>query len=153
MKLYRRPPEPGQALGRRAGGGKGKKEEETHAEAVKRGGPQGSAANATVWIPPLGNAQLGGGGGTQEKATRDRGQGRDELGASRRNCGDGGVKRGGAGCGFGSGSRVGGLGQSGLGRRGNGCGQNVDAVAADQAGAAAELAFSRCRVGHRDWRM
>ena len=38
----------------------------------------------------------------------------------------------------GAGSRVGGLGQSGLGRGGDGSGQNVDAVAADQAGAAAE---------------
>ena len=41
--------------------------EETHAEAVKRGGPQGSAANATVWIPPLGDAQPGGG---EERKTR-----------------------------------------------------------------------------------
>ena len=55
---------------------------------MKRGGPQGSAANATVWTPPLGNAQPGGGGGTQENATRDRGQVRDEEGGSRRNCGE-----------------------------------------------------------------
>ena len=55
---------------------------------MKRGGPQGSAANATVLIPPLGDAQPGGGGGTQENTTRDRGQGRDEEGASRQNCGE-----------------------------------------------------------------
>ena len=90
MKLYRRLAEPGEALEKeksrkRKGGGRG---EETHAEAVKRGGPQGSAANATVLIPPLGDAQPGGGGGTQENTTRDRGQGRDEGGASRQNCGE-----------------------------------------------------------------
>ena len=87
VNLYRRLPEPGEALGKRAGRGRGKR----HTEAVKRGGPQGSAANATVLIPPLGNAQPGEGGGTQENATRDRGQGRDEEGASRRNCGELGV--------------------------------------------------------------
>ena len=65
--LYRRLPEPGEALGKRAGRGRGKR----HTEAVKRGGPQGSAANATVLIPPLGNAQLGEGEGTQENATRE----------------------------------------------------------------------------------
>ena len=92
---------------------------------MKQGGPQGSAANATVWIPPLGNAQLGGGGGTQEKATRDRGPGRDELGASRRNCGElmvVGVSVVGLDVVSGAGSRGGGLGQSGLGRGSNGGG-------------------------------
>ena len=44
-----------------------RKWEETHAKAVKRGGPQGSAANAAVWIPPLGDAQPGGG---EERKTR-----------------------------------------------------------------------------------
>ena len=74
VKLYRRPPEPGEALGERAGGGRG---EETHAEAVKRGGPQGSAANAMVWIPPLGNAQLGGRGrNTRERNAGQRAGGR-----------------------------------------------------------------------------
>ena len=59
MKLYRRLPEPGGELKRKRG--------DTHAGAVKQGGPQGSAANATVLIPPLGNAQHGEEGGTQEK--------------------------------------------------------------------------------------
>ena len=68
-----------------------RKKEGTHAEAVKRGAPQGSAANATVWIPPLGDAQPGGRG---RNARRGRGEQAELRGA----CG-GGVQRGGGGCG------------------------------------------------------
>ena len=85
---------------------------------MKRGGPQGSAANATVWIPPLGNAQPGGRG---RNARRGRGEQAELRGAC--GGGGGGVKRGGGG--------------SGLSRGGDGCGQNVDAIPAELARAAA----------------
>ena len=103
-----------------------RKWEETHAKAVKRGGPQGSAANATVWIPPMGDAQPGEG----RNARRARGEQAELRGA----CGgDGQVKRGVGG--FVQGLRLGR--KRGLSRGGDGCGQNVDAIPAELAGAAA----------------
>ena len=58
---------------------------------MKRGGPQGSAANATVLIPPLGNAQLGGRGrDTRERKTGQRAGGGEE-GESRRICRSSGI--------------------------------------------------------------
>ena len=89
MKLYRRLPEPGGELKRKRG--------DTHAGAVKQGGPQGSAANATVLIPPLGNAQHGEEGGTQEKRKAGDREG------ERRGRGKQADLRGGAGGGLGRG--------------------------------------------------